>query len=93
MEVKHSSSVASLPLVVIEGKGSDLFGRNWLQQFRLDWNSIHQLQGDALQEVLTWYQSVFEPGLGTLKGYQDPRRGRSPASVLSCPPCTVRHEG
>ena len=70
VEVKHGSSVASLPLVVIEGNGPDLFGRNWLQQFRLDWNSIHQLQADALQEVLTWYQSVFEPGLGTLKGYQ-----------------------
>ena len=70
VEVKHGSSVASLPLVVIEGNGPDLFGRNWLQQIRLNWNSIHQLQAEALQEVLTWYQSVFEPGLGTLKGYQ-----------------------
>ena len=37
VEVKCGDSRARLPLVVVEGNGPSLFGRNWLQAVKLDW--------------------------------------------------------
>ena len=68
--VKCGDSSARLPLVVIEGNGPNLFGRNWLQAIKLDWGVIHQLQVDSLQELMAQYKGVFEPGLGKMTGYQ-----------------------
>ena len=42
-------------------------GRNWLEKIRLNWNSIHKVNSDHLQTVLTQYAEVFKPELGTMK--------------------------
>ena len=36
--------VSSLPLVVVEGKGPSLFGREWLNKIVLDWQKIGTVQ-------------------------------------------------
>ena len=40
-KVGHEAQLAKLPLVVVEGEGPSLFGRDWLSKIRLDWKSIN----------------------------------------------------
>ena len=60
-----------LPLLIVEGSGPALLGRNWLKELQLDWHNIHALQTDqwqsSLQEILLHHGAVFQPGLGTMK--------------------------
>ena len=58
----------TLSLVVVEGKGPSLLGRNWLQHFTLDWNSIKTvlLEEDALRQLLLEHEEVFSDELGTI---------------------------
>ena len=68
--VKHGGAEAKLPLIIVEGNGPSLLGRNWLEQLRLDWQAVHKLFKSALDQVLQKHQEVFNPGLGTLQGYE-----------------------
>ena len=34
---------ANLPLIVVEGSGTPLFGRNWLEQINLNWAEIAKI--------------------------------------------------
>ena len=55
-----------VPLIVVEGIGPNLFGRNWLTHIRLIWQEINYVPGDAVQPVLDKHPSVFQEGLGKL---------------------------
>ena len=70
VEVVVEGQKATLPLVVVEGEGPSLFGRDWLQTIRLDWRAVFLVQRQRLAEILEENGEVFQPGLGTLKGYQ-----------------------
>ena len=37
VEVQYQEQQAKLPLIVVEGKGASLFGRDWLSAICLDW--------------------------------------------------------
>ena len=41
VEVKHGRQVKQLPLYVVKGNGPSLMGRNWLQQIKLNWQSLN----------------------------------------------------
>ena len=69
VEVCVDGQKEKLPLVVVEGDGPSLFGRDWLRMIRLDWGAICQVKRRQLMDVLEEYKHVFESGLGTLKGY------------------------
>ena len=60
VEVKYNGQVNTVELVVVEGKGPCLFGRNWLQHFRFDWNNLLAVKEDYLQSLLKKYNTVFE---------------------------------
>ena len=64
-EQKHT-----LPLLVVEGRGTDLLGRNWMAMFKLDWEAIHQVNDNGINAMLAKHSKLFEGGLGTLKGYK-----------------------
>ena len=70
VQVRHGKEEACLPLVVLEGSGPSLIGRDWLSRLQLDWQAIHRLQERPLSEVLDKHKAVFEEGLGTLKGFE-----------------------
>lgn len=55
-----------LPLVVVEGHGPTLFGRNWLAKIRLDWHDIKKVYS-GVELLLRKYETLFQDGLGTLK--------------------------
>ena len=40
VEVKFNQQTASLPMVILEGNGPTLFGRNWLSHIRLNWSDM-----------------------------------------------------
>ena len=70
VHVQYKEQTAKLPLLVVQGKGPSLFGRNWLQQFHLDWQEIHQLRESSLLAVLDRHADVFKEELGTLSGFK-----------------------
>ena len=58
-------------ILVVEGKGPSLLGRDWLLHIRLDWQGLHSLQAAtplALQNILDSHAEVFTDELGCMKG-------------------------
>ncbi len=58
----------TLPLVVVKGNVPTLFGRNWLNKFKLNCADIHYMQAPVLNKMLTIYSALVKPGLGTFQG-------------------------
>ncbi len=54
-----------LPLVVVEGNGPSLLGRNWLHHIKLDWASIKAVPPSSQD---SW--KIFTNELGTIKPYK-----------------------
>ena len=40
VEVRYNEQNHKLSLIVVKGKGHNLFGRDWLMHFQLDWKTI-----------------------------------------------------
>ena len=69
VEVKHGTAQKKLPLIIMQGRGPNLLGRNWLSQLKLDWKAAYKLhEVDALTKILDKHKAVFEEGLGTIRG-------------------------
>ena len=58
VDVLYRDQIAKLPLLVIEGSGPNLFGRDWLARLKLDWKAIYVVNSHPV-----------EPYLGLLKYY------------------------
>ncbi len=77
MVVEYNNQVRQLPVLVLNGSGPNLFGRNWLEKICLNWTSIKRLARPNLEEVLNKYDDLFTDELGKLNGvtakiYVDP---------------------
>ena len=59
-----------LPLLIVEGDGPTLLGRDWLSQINLNWRQIHFVHSPNLQSLLSCCSSVFQKGLATLKCFK-----------------------
>ena len=70
IDVLYKTQAVRLPLIVVEGSGPSLLGRNWLKHIVLDWQEIRYLSNMPLQAVLDNHRSVFQEGLGTLKNFE-----------------------
>ena len=60
MEVHYQGQQAKLPLIVVEGDGPSLFGRDWLSAIHFDWNSINMVK--RLASVLDKHQVLLDGG-------------------------------
>ncbi len=70
--------MASLPLIIVKGKGPNLFSRNWMQTLKLKWEEIfhlhvtgrtsHKEERIQHKELITKYQEVFKEEMGLLEG-------------------------
>ena len=67
VQVGYKSQSQTLPLVVVQGHGPSLFGRNWLEKIKIDWNSIYSLQEQSLTPLINKYNSLFSDSLGLLQ--------------------------
>ena len=70
VDVTYKNQSARLPLVIVQGEGPTLFGRNWLTKILLDWKEINWVRNGSLQAVLEKYEAVFQEGLDTLQGFE-----------------------
>ena len=54
----------------MKGDGPALLGRNWLEEIKLNWQTIIHLSHHKkqLDKILRNHTELFEEGLGTLKG-------------------------
>jgi predicted aspartyl protease len=74
--VKYEEQEIVLPVLVIQGKGPNLIGRNWLQKIKLNWRNIFQLEEanttntttQRVEELVQKYEQVFQEVLGTFTG-------------------------
>ena len=59
-----------LDLLVVEGSGPSLLGRDWLSEIQLNWKEIHKVHTKqaSLEEILTDHSNLFKDELGTIKG-------------------------
>ncbi|XP_064402603.1 uncharacterized protein K02A2.6-like [Halichondria panicea] len=69
VHVLYQAQQAELDLLVVAGKGPSLLGRDWLENLRLDWQSIKYSTtvADDLQEILDKHSTVFGKDLGHIK--------------------------
>ena len=82
-------------LLVVDGNGPSLLGRDWLIRVRLDWQrlGLYHLQAappTTLQQVLTKHKAVFRDELGLVDGitakiHVDP--SVQPRFCKNCPIC------
>ena len=65
-----------LPLIVVEGQGPSLFGRNWLEEVNLDWKEIAKVNtvttaakstSEQLDKLIQQYKDVISDKLGHCK--------------------------
>ena len=70
--VQYANNVAQLNLIVVDGDGPTLMGRNWLSHFpNVSWGQLHTVQPDNLPDVealLTKYDGLFQLELGKAEG-------------------------
>ena len=70
VDVNCEGQQTTVPLFVVEENGPDLFGHNWLQVFKLNWNKICTIHNQALKDTIDSHEKVFEEGLGTLVRFE-----------------------
>ena len=69
MRVQYGDQKQKLVLVVVEGNGPSLLGRNWLKYLRLDWNKIFSVRTAKMKPLHTLLQShqiLFSKELGEI---------------------------
>ena len=97
--LKYQDQSADVPLLVVEGSGPSIFGRNWLSQIRLDWTKICNIQvsetnlpqgvASQLRTTVQNHPNVFKPGLGTVKGITAKLEMKPDAPPKFCKACPV----
>ena len=72
--VDYNGQTKNLKIRVVKNDGPSLFGWDWLQHIKFDWNNMfnHDVQRDdvnsKLQSFLDKYKDVFSDGIGKVKG-------------------------
>ena len=80
VSVSCQEQTGVFPLVVVDGDGPPLLGRNWLNKIKLDWHEIFAVTESesvsrvssvsSVSSVLNRHEAVFKHGLGTIKRHR-----------------------
>ena len=70
VQVVYEGQTTTPLLVVVEGDGPTLLGRNWLSKIRLNWDKIHYMTSPGLHESLSKYDELFQERLESFKDYE-----------------------
>ena len=69
--VNYRGQQYTLPLLVVQGNGRSLLGRNWMESIKLDWNNIFSVTGsgrDVMADLQEEFAELFAEGLGRYRG-------------------------
>ena len=92
VDVEYGGQCRKMNLVIVQGHGPSLFGRDWLKLIKLDWAHFHKLDTTThveLQQILSKHAALFEAGLGTIKGVQAKLYLKKNATPKFCRPRQV----
>ena len=68
VHVDYNGQHTPLVLLVVEGKGPSLLGRNWLHHIKLDWKRIHAvihaITDSTTDQLAEKYKDLFKDELG-----------------------------
>ena len=79
-----------LPLIVVDGDGPPLLGRNWLKDVQVNWHNIFLVsKTDTLSDILRRHDKVFNKGLRTIKGFKADIKLQDGAKPVFCKARTV----
>ena len=85
LPVVYEQQELVLPLIVVDGDGPPLLGRNCLEQRKLNWcNIFHVSKADTLSDVLGRHKMVFDKGLGIIKGFTADIKLQDGAKPIFC---------
>ena len=71
VQVVYEDQQKELDLIVVQGKGPNLLGRDWLLVLRLDWSRLNQLThscSEKCHEIVDKHANVFKEELGLVQG-------------------------
>ena len=73
VHVSYGEQKAPLVLLVVDGEGPTLLGRNWLRYIKLDWKHIHRMaksHGETqVEDLMEKHTDLFKDELGTVNTY------------------------
>ena len=70
VEVQYKDQKKNLILVIVEGNGPALLGRDWLMHIKINWADISTVQSTPkMSQILQEYSELFEVKLGTVKDF------------------------
>ena len=85
LPVVYDQQKRVLPLIVVDGDGPPLLGRNWLKELQLNWHNIFLVsKTETLSEILRRHDKVFKKGLGTIKGFKADIKLQDDANSVFC---------
>ena len=85
MLVDYKQQKMKLPLLIVQGDGPSLLGRNWLKSIKLDWKEIKHVTVQAkLDFLLDKYSVLFRNELGTMSGIEAKLSVKSDAVPKFC---------
>ena len=85
VKVQYKSQSVTLPILVLEGEGPDLFGQNWLKHIWIDWQSMHQVEEDKLHTLwVAHHKKIFQEGLGKVKDFKAKIHVEADATLKFC---------
>ncbi len=67
VRVQYKEQQEDLCLLVVQGNGPSLLGRDWLTKIRLDWHELHLVQPSSaltLDSVIEKHRTLFKNELG-----------------------------
>lgn len=93
VEVKYNEQSHKLSLIVVKGKGHNLFGRDWLMHFQLDWKTIglatlEHAKG-RVDVLLKKYANVFSDDKGAMKHFHAKLNVKKDARPIFMKPTSV----
>ncbi|KFD67429.1 hypothetical protein M514_20465 [Trichuris suis] len=68
VEVQYNGCKCRLPLVVVNGAGGSLLGRDWFEPLGISVLGIHQVQAAQAESLLSRYAAVFSEDINAYKG-------------------------
>ena len=93
VHVNYGDQKAPLVLLVVDGEGPALIGRNWLRYIRLDWKRIHlmTMKQTSLrtEDLMAKYTDLFKGELGTVNTHHAKLHVKADAVPKFCKARTV----